>query len=240
MDDPRRGRRLRLHGRPGARPCRGRLDPGPALRRGSRPGLRPSSGVLTQARFPDGRAGRDLGAGRQRGQRLLRPAAGQADRHRRRPPGRRARPAGGPGRHPAGRRRDQPRLAARGRRQRGLRLRPGLHPGAVQRSSTTRRRSRVLSGGPATTVQDHPGRLGYWDVGVAAVGTDGRPRLPPGQPPAGQRPGRRRSGVRRRRAQPDVQRRLRRLPDRAPTSPPASTRRRSPPTSRSSPRPARP
>ena len=28
----------------------------------------------------------------------------------------------------------------------------------------------VLSGGPATTVQDHPGRLGYWDVGVPPSG----------------------------------------------------------------------
>ncbi|MFN3521784.1 MAG: urea carboxylase [Phenylobacterium sp.] len=29
---------------------------------------------------------------------------------------------------------------------------------------------RVLSGGPSTTVQDHPGRLGYWDVGVPPSG----------------------------------------------------------------------
>ena len=28
----------------------------------------------------------------------------------------------------------------------------------------------VLSGGPATTVQDHPGRLGYWDVGAPPSG----------------------------------------------------------------------
>jgi len=28
----------------------------------------------------------------------------------------------------------------------------------------------VLSGGPSTTVQDHPGRLGYWDVGVPPSG----------------------------------------------------------------------
>jgi urea carboxylase len=28
----------------------------------------------------------------------------------------------------------------------------------------------VLSGGPATTVQDYPGRLGYWDVGVPPSG----------------------------------------------------------------------
>jgi urea carboxylase len=29
---------------------------------------------------------------------------------------------------------------------------------------------RVLSGGPSTTVQDHPGRLGYWNVGVPPSG----------------------------------------------------------------------
>jgi len=29
---------------------------------------------------------------------------------------------------------------------------------------------RVISGGPATTVQDYPGRLGYWDVGVPPSG----------------------------------------------------------------------
>jgi len=29
---------------------------------------------------------------------------------------------------------------------------------------------RVLSGGPSTTVQDYPGRLGYWDVGVPPSG----------------------------------------------------------------------
>ncbi len=29
---------------------------------------------------------------------------------------------------------------------------------------------RVLSGGPATTIQDYPGRLGYWDVGVPPSG----------------------------------------------------------------------
>src|SRR5207237_9161529 len=28
----------------------------------------------------------------------------------------------------------------------------------------------VLSGGPATSVQDYPGRLGYWDVGVPPSG----------------------------------------------------------------------
>src|SRR5690606_3669892 len=29
---------------------------------------------------------------------------------------------------------------------------------------------RVLSGGPATTIQDYPGRVGYWDVGVPPSG----------------------------------------------------------------------
>jgi urea carboxylase len=34
----------------------------------------------------------------------------------------------------------------------------------------TPRSLRVLSGGPSTTVQDYPGRLGYWDVGVPPSG----------------------------------------------------------------------
>jgi urea carboxylase len=39
-------------------------------------------------------------------------------------------------------------------------------------ASITHRAStvRVLSGGPATSVQDYPGRLGYWDVGVPPSG----------------------------------------------------------------------
>ncbi len=38
------------------------------------------------------------------------------------------------------------------------------------RSGSRRRRIRVQSGGLATTVQDYPGRQGYWDVGVPPSG----------------------------------------------------------------------
>jgi urea carboxylase len=58
--------------------------------------FQPSAGLLTQVRFPDRaklapRARVEPGCGRQRGLAVLRPDAGQADRHRRRPRGRRAR-----------------------------------------------------------------------------------------------------------------------------------------------------
>ena len=42
----------------------------------------------------------------------------------------------------------------------------GVLAGIAYRPSTIS----VLSGGPATTVQDYPGRLGYWDVGVPPSG----------------------------------------------------------------------
>ena len=46
-----------------------------------------------------------------------------------------------------------------------------------------------------TTVQDWPGRLGYWHVGVPPIGPDGRPVVPARQPRARQRRGRRRARV---------------------------------------------
>ena len=41
---------------------------------------------------------------------------------------------------------------------------------ALQTIEHLPRTIRVLSGGPATTVQDYPGRLGYWDVGAPPSG----------------------------------------------------------------------
>ena len=41
---------------------------------------------------------------------------------------------------------------------------------ALAEIAYTPRTFRVLSGGPSTTVQDYPGRLGYWDVGVPPSG----------------------------------------------------------------------
>jgi hypothetical protein len=43
----------------------------------------------------------------------------------------------------------------------------------------------VLSAGTQTSVQDYPGRVGYWG-GRAALRANGQPRLASGQPPAGQ------------------------------------------------------
>ena len=62
----------------------------------------------------------------------------------------------------------------------------------------------VISAGTQTTVQDFPGRLGYWAVG-AAVRPDGQPRAAPGQRPATR--GRRRAGNHHERADPALQHR---------------------------------
>ena len=51
-----------------------------------------------------------------------------------------------------------------------------------------------------TTVQDWPGRIGYWHVGRAAVRADGRPVVPDRQPRAGKSRRRRRAGMHQRRA----------------------------------------
>ncbi len=44
----------------------------------------------------------------------------------------------------------------------------------------------VLQRGTQTTVQDYPGRLGYWDVGVPPSGPMDAPVVPPRQPPGRQ------------------------------------------------------
>ncbi len=36
----------------------------------------------------------------------------------------------------------------------------------------------VLDAGAQTTVQDYPGRVGFWNVGVPSFGTDGSARFP--------------------------------------------------------------
>ena len=43
----------------------------------------------------------------------------------------------------------------------------------------------VVRPGMSTTVQDWPGRVGYWHVGVPADGPDGRPVVPARQPRVG-------------------------------------------------------
>jgi urea carboxylase len=53
----------------------------------------------------------------------------------------------------------------------------------------------VLEAGVQTTVQDWPGRTGYWDVGVPPSGPMDDLALRAGQPPGGQRRRRRRPGM---------------------------------------------
>ena len=50
------------------------------------------------------------------------------------------------------------------------------------RRASPARPSTVLDGGPFTTVQDLPGRVGFWHVGVPPERADGRPLAPARQP----------------------------------------------------------
>ncbi len=68
---------------PGRDASLGAVDPGAHLRRRSGPGFPPQQRRVVPGAVPTGRAGRDLGGRRQRSQRLVRPAAGQAHCHRR-------------------------------------------------------------------------------------------------------------------------------------------------------------
>ena len=75
-------------------------------------------------------------------------------------------------RHAARRHRDQPRLPAR-RAPPAERSSPAAvydrapWPSIADRAATDRG---AAAAGPTTTVQDYPGRLGYWDVGVPPSG----------------------------------------------------------------------
>ena len=114
--------------------------------------------------FPTTSASRPGSHGGQRGQRLLRSDAGQADRH-----GARPRDAAVAAMQAA---LDQTRIDGIETNLRwlrdvvrttGLRHRRGLDPGAGRASSITpREHPRHLAAAPATTVQDYPGRIGYW------------------------------------------------------------------------------
>ena len=135
--------------------------------------FQPSAGVLTEVAFPDGRARRDLGRARHRGDAVLRPDARQDHRARRRRATRRSRAlrdalaatriAGIETnlRLPARRSLARPAFVAGRRRTRAcsttFAYQPRTHRGARRRA----RRRRV---------QDYPGRLGYWDVGVPPSG----------------------------------------------------------------------
>jgi urea carboxylase len=130
---------------------------------------RPSSGVLTRS-FSRRRPRRRLGGRRDRGQRLLRPAAGQADRHRAGSRGGGDGAAGGAGRHPS-RRASRPISTGCAPWSAANPFVTGeVSTRALETVAWTPDTIQVLSGGPATTVQDWPGRQGYWDVGVPPSG----------------------------------------------------------------------
>ena len=68
-----------------------------------------------------------------------------------------------------------------------VRERPSVDALLSKASIIAHRHSKCSSGGTQTTVQDYPGRPGYWACGRAALGSDGRSRAAPRQPFARQR-----------------------------------------------------
>ncbi len=116
---------------------------------------------------------------------LLRPAARQDHRSRRRPRRGAVREAArGAGRDARRRHRDQPRLPAAGRRGPRVRARAARPPATSAASAIVRAPSRCSTPGMQTTVQDWPGRARLLGRRRAAVGSDGRARVPPRQPTA--------------------------------------------------------
>ena len=86
----------------------------------------------------------------------------------------------GSGRDPYRWHRDEPRVARAAARD--IRFRGGRgRDCAPRRCRDHRGRHRGDRRGRTTTVQDYPGRLGYWDIGVPPSG-DGRPRVPLREP----------------------------------------------------------
>ena len=78
-----------------------------------------------------------------------------------------------------------------GHRHAGVSRRRRAHALPRRTSPIAPRPSRCSSGGTQTTVQDYPGRLGYWDVGVPPSGPMDDAGVSPRQP-AGRQPRRRR------------------------------------------------
>ena len=135
----------------------------PAEHRASSP--RCVFGPRTRASTPGSRPGTG-------GDALLRPAARQGHRH-----GATTRDAAvdraGAARSRTAhrRRRDQPGASCAGSsRPRHLRAGARLHAGTPTRVRFAPRPIEVLDGGTQTTVQDYPGRSGYWEVGVPPSG----------------------------------------------------------------------
>ena len=148
-----------------------RRDPGADLRRGSAARLPAQRRPADGGDVPGRRARRGGGRSRQRGQPLLRPAAGQADREGRHAgrgahaPARGARPL------PPGGRRDQPRVtcARRSPRPRSCRARVSTRLLDQRDGAVAGDRGRSTAGRrpPCRII---PGRLGYWHVGVPPSG----------------------------------------------------------------------
>ena len=142
--------------------------------------------MLTEVDFPHGCARRNLGRARHRGDAVLRSDAGQDHRQGPRPRRRAGEDAAGAGANARRRHRDQPRLSAPDRARCRFRARGGRPRAAANGSTISPHTIEVLEPGVQTTVQDWPGRLGYWDVGVPPSGPDGRAGVPSGQPAGGQ------------------------------------------------------
>ena len=148
-----------------------RGDRGARLRRGSRARLPAERGNRHRMACARRRARRHVDRARHRGDVVLRPAP-REDRRARHRPRRRDRPA-------ARRARRDPRSAASRRTSRScaraaadaaLSRGCGRDRAARRRRARRPTRSRCSSPGAQTTVQDYPGRLGYWDVGVPPSG----------------------------------------------------------------------
>jgi urea carboxylase len=133
--------------------------------------FRPSSGLLTRARIPLRRAHRDLGRGRHAGHAVLRSACSRRSSSRARiaRAALAACDARGARSDDARRHRNQSRLFAATRRRSTVRGR--RHDDARARELRLRAATvEVLSAGTQTTIQDYPGRLGFWSVGVPPSG----------------------------------------------------------------------
>ena len=147
---------------------RSRCASTPRIRRKN---FQPCSGTLTDVDFPHGCARRDLGRARQRSAAVLRPDDRQDHRH-----------AAGPRAARSAKLRAALAATRLGGietnleylrqvvRRHGVRAR-AARPRAISSGFAYRPRTiEVIEPGVQTTVQDWPGRLGYWDVGVPPSG----------------------------------------------------------------------
>ena len=146
-----------------------RVHRGAAVRRGSAAPVPAFAGRADRGLFSRGPARGWLGGDRHRGAGLLRSHAGQADRawrHARNGAGPAVRRAGA---HAPARHRHQPGLPAPDRGRRALRG-GELSTRFLETFEYRPAAIEVLEAGTYTSVQDYPGRAGYWDIGVPPSG----------------------------------------------------------------------